>query len=292
MAIHEHAGGTVLERLGPDDLVETFGFLDRDPVLNVYLIALVMRDALGRAEDEFWAARRDDALVGLVHMSPRTGAVLPVCDDEAAAGRLAGRVLERLDRLPRRFQVIGPRAAVSAIVGRLSAAGVRPRLARGQVYLSLRPEDLRPFERLPALRPAVREDADLVFTSGADMRAEELDEDPRDTDPATYRRRVEAECRDGSTLLWIEDGALRFRASVSAVTGDAAQISGVFTPPAARRRGYARRAMAELCARLFERSRSVCLFVNDFNVPALALYESLGFTTLAPWASAFFTGRR
>jgi len=291
MSIHEHTGGAVLERLGPDDLVETFGFLDRDPVLNVYLIALIMRDALSRPEDEFWAARRDGELVGLAHLSPRTGAVLPVCDDPAAAARLAGRVAERIERLPRRFQVIGPRTPVHAIVERLALSGVRPRLLRDQIYLALDRDALPPFEPLPALRAATRQDHDLVFTSGAWMRAEELDEDPRDTDPAAYGRRVEAECRDGSTLLWIHDGALRFRASVSAVTADAAQISGVFTPPDQRRRGHARRAMAEMCTRLFGRSRTVCLFVNDFNAPALALYRTLGFTTRGPWASAFYAAR-
>ena len=35
-------------------------------------------------------------------------------------------------------------------------------------------------------------------------------------------------------------------------------------------------------------SRVVCLFVNDFNAPALALYKQLGFRQLAPWTSVFY----
>src|SRR6185503_9401916 len=119
-------------------------------------------------------------------------------------------------------------------------------------------------------------------------RTEELEEDPRAADPIGYGRRVEAECRDASTFLWVAGDALRFRASVSAVTPDAAQVSGVYTPPEERRRGYAARALSELCVRLFERSRAVCLFVNDFNHPAIDLYRKLGFTTRADWASAFY----
>jgi predicted GNAT family acetyltransferase len=75
---------------------------------------------------------------------------------------------------------------------------------------------------------------------------------------------------------------------VSAITADAAQVSGVFTPPARRRRGHARRGLSELCARLLERVPAVCLFVNDFNAPAIALYHALGFRVIADWASAFY----
>jgi hypothetical protein len=65
-------------------------------------------------------------------------------------------------------------------------------------------------------------------------------------------------------------------------------VSGVYVPPPLRGQGIASRALAELCARLMQRSRVVCLFVNDVNVPALALYRRLGFRELAPWASAFY----
>lgn len=288
MAIHEHTGDITIDRLGPDDLVETFGFLDRDPVVNVYLLALTLRDALSRSEDEFWAARREGAIVGLAHVSARTGAVLPVGDDPAGCVRVAEQIAGRLDRLPRRFQVIGPRAPVRAILARLADAGLRPRLAREQVYMAAGPDALPAFTRLPALRGATQADFELVFESGCRLRAEELEEDPRQADPIAYRRRVEAECRDASTLLWVDEAGLRFRASVSAVTPDAAQVSGVYTPPECRQRGYARRALSELCARLYERSRTVCLFVNDFNLPALALYRTLGFTPRADWSSAFY----
>jgi predicted GNAT family acetyltransferase len=39
---------------------------------------------------------------------------------------------------------------------------------------------------------------------------------------------------------------------------------------------------------LFARSRHVCLFVNDFNASAIAVYRHMGFQDHAPWASAFY----
>ena len=280
------------EQAGFPDLLEVFGWLDRDPVANVYLVALVLRDGLSAPRDEYWLARRGDALAGLVCLGGSSGAILPVGEDPQALAALAVRVAERLSVVPRQFQVVGPRAAVTAVVARLREAGLGPRLELLQTYMAVERGGLPPFERLPELRPARPEDYELVHRSGAELRAEELKEDPRLADPGTYARRVEEECRLGHTYLWLEDGALRFRASLSALTADAVQISGVFVPPGLRNRGLARRGLAELCTRMFPRARSACLFVNDSNAPAISLYLRLGFRPCAEWASAFFdTGR-
>jgi GNAT superfamily N-acetyltransferase len=272
----------------PDDLLEVFSWLDRDPVVNVYLAALVLRDRLGPAAGEYWLARHGGRLAGLVHLGTLAGAVLPAGDGPPAHAALAALVAERLALLPARFQVAGGRAEVQAIVDRLRIGGLEPRRHRPHTYMAVERGGLPPFERLPGLRRARPEDYALVHDSGADLRAEELGDDPRASDPAGYAHRVEEECREGYTYLWIEDGALRFRASLSALTADAVQIAGVYTPPGQRGRGFAARGLAELCARQFARAPAVCLFVGDGNAPALAVYRRLAFRPLAAWASAFY----
>jgi predicted GNAT family acetyltransferase len=204
---------------------------------------------------------------------------------------LADRVVERLPSLPRRFQLIGARHAVEPFARRFAAAGLAARLERSQIYMALERGQLRAAERLDALRPAAREDYALVYESGARLRAEELEEDPRHADPAGCARRVEEECREGTTFVWIQGGELLFRASLSARPADAVQISGVYTPLGRRNQGLARRGLSELCSRLLEQSRAACLFVNDFNAPALALYRRLGFTRRAAWTSMFYGPR-
>ncbi len=292
MLQHPDSAVVVVERAGYPEMLEVFGWLDLDPVVNAYLVALVLRDGLAAPRDEYWVARRHGALAGLVCLGGSSGAVLPVGDDPAALAALAGRVAERLSILPRQFQVIGPRAAVATVVVRLREAGLVPRLELPQAYMAIERGGLPPFERLTELRPARPEDYDLVHRTGAELRAEELEEDPRRADPETYARRVEEECRQGYTYLWLADGALRFRASLSALTADAVQISGVFVPPEHRNRGLAQRGLAELCTRLFARTRAACLFVNEANAPAIAVYLRLGFRPRAPWASTFFDAAR
>jgi ribosomal protein S18 acetylase RimI-like enzyme len=285
-------GATTIERLGPRDLVETFAYLDRDPVVNVYVMALVLRDALGQPRDEYWAARRDGEMVAFLHLGGHSGAILPLGDDVEGLRRLGEQARDRLTSLPRRVQVIGPRDAVGAFVQRFGSSGPPPRLDRAQVYMSLEKGQLTSWPRVPELGPSRSEDFDQLFESGALLRLEELEEDPRAIDSLGYRRRVEEETRDGHTYVWKDEQGLCFRASVSAITADAAQISGVYTPRERRNRGFATRGLAELCLRLFERTRAACLFVNESNLPAIKVYRRLGFIPRMPWRSIFYDGRR
>jgi len=292
MALHPGIGTPVLDRLGPRDVPEVLSFLEDDPVLNVYLIALVLRDALARPHDTWWGARRNGRLTALLYVGAHSGAVLPAGDDLEAHRALGRAARDERPPVPSRLQVIGPRAAVAALREHFPGPGTTARLERAQVYLVLERAPGGPGgdpdRAAPELRSARREDYVFLYHAGADLRTEELLEDPRMIDPVAFARRVEEECRDGWTWILRDARGLCFRAGVSALTSEAAQVSGVYVPPGLRGQGIATRALGELCARLLQRSRVVCLFVNDFNAPALALYRRLGFRELALWTSVFY----
>jgi ribosomal protein S18 acetylase RimI-like enzyme len=278
-----------LERLGPTALVEAVTYLDADPVANVFHHALLLRDALSHPRTEFWGARRGDDLRGLLFLGLDSGLVAPVADDHAAADVLASCARSRAGLLPVRRHLVGKRDVLLRFERIFRPGLAPPRLERDQLYLVLR---RRPPSqpRLPELRAAVPSDEEWLYESGVALRIEELEEDPRRADEPAYRRHVETECRDGTTWVWHDAGGLRFRATVGALGPNVAQISGVYTPPGLRGRGIATRALAELCQRLFERVDQLCLFVNEHNLAALALYRRLGFTLHAPWRSVFWGG--
>ena len=288
MALHPGIGIPVLDRLGPRDVPEVLLFLEDEPVLNVYLIALVLRDALARPNDAWWGARRDGRLSALLFVGGHSGAVLPAGDDPHAHQMLGQRAAEQPLGRQTRLQIIGQRAAVAAVREHFPGPDAVARLERPQVYLQLDRSPGAVGTLAPELRTARREDYAFLYQAGADLRAEELLEDPRAVDPVAYARRVDEECRDGWTWVWRDGRGLCFRAGISALTAAAAQISGVYVPPSLRGQGIATRALGELCARLMLRSRVVCLFVNDVNTPALALYRRLGFREASTWASAFY----
>jgi predicted GNAT family acetyltransferase len=51
--------------------------------------------------------------------------------------------------------------------------------------------------------------------------------------------------------------------------------------------GHAPRGMSEICNRLLDEHPTLCLYVNDFNTAATALYERLGFARVGEFQSIF-----
>jgi ribosomal protein S18 acetylase RimI-like enzyme len=76
------------------------------------------------------------------------------------------------------------------------------------------------------------------------------------------------------------EGKLVFQAEVSALTPRTAQLMNIYTPPALRGQGIARRAVSALSRALAAQSETVSLFVDQDNFTAVRLYESLGYRRL------------
>jgi hypothetical protein len=109
------------------------------------------------------------------------------------------------------------------------------------------------------------------------MHKEEVGIDPMERDAHGYRERIRELVDKRRSVIRVVDGTIVSKCEYSAVTPEAVQLMGVWTHPRHRRRGHSRELLREVCGHLFRSGKAVTLFVNDFNTPAIALYEELGF---------------
>jgi len=65
--------------------------------------------------------------------------------------------------------------------------------------------------------------------------------------------------------------------NVGSASTATAQLQGVWSPPDMRGRGFGSRGLAAICDHLLDEYPTLCLYVNDFNAPAIALYDRVGF---------------
>jgi predicted GNAT family acetyltransferase len=182
--------------------------------------------------------------------------------------------------------IIGEERAVDELWAAARKHMPRPRDDRpGQPVYVL---DEPPAAGETGLRTATLADLELLVPACAEAHREEIGIDPLRRDPEGFRWRTRAQIEEGRSWIWIEEGVIAFKAEASAWTPSAVQLQQVWVDPQARRRGYARRALRDLCRLLLEQVPAVCLFVRPENEPALRLYDSIGMTRELTYRSLVF----
>ena len=255
----------------PPSLDAILRFCAEEPVERVFLEDIARR-RLGRFAA---VAGRDGRLEALCHIGAN---VVP-------SGRGCWAFAEPASRSGARM-VIGEERAVSDLWDAARRRMARPRDDRpGQPVYALR-EPPEPGET--GLRPARPEDLDLLVPACAAAHQEEIGIDPLRRDPDAFRWRTRQQIEEGRSWLWLEEGVIRFKAEASAWTPSAVQLQQVWVDPEARGRGYARRALSDLCRLLLEQVPTVCLFVRPENTPALRLYDAIGMTRELTYRSLVF----
>jgi hypothetical protein len=252
-------------------LDQVLAFCAEEPVERVFLEDIARR-GLGRFSA---LAGPDGRLDALCHVGAN---VVPSGGGCAAFAEPAARSGARM--------VIGEERAVSELWEEAQRRMPRPRDDRpGQPVYALR-EPPEPGET--GLRAARLFDLDVLVPACAEAHREEIGVDPLKRDAEGFRWRTRQQIDERRSWLWVEEGVIRFKAEASAWTPAAVQLQQVWVDPQARRRGYARRALADLCRLLLDQVPAVCLFVRPENVPALRLYDSIGMTRELTYRSLVF----
>ncbi len=258
------------EKLTEPRLKEILAFCAEDPVERVFLED-VARRGLGR----FTAFAERGRVSALCHVGAN---VVPSGVD---CGRFADAAARGRARM-----IIGDERAVDELWVALESRMPRPRDDRpGQPVFSL---DQPPEPGGTGLRAATEHDFQLLVPACAAAHQEEIGIDPLARDPDGFHWRTRSQIEEGRSWLWVEDGAILFKAEASAWTPSAVQIQQVWVDPPARGRGYAQRGMRDLCRLLLARVGTVCLFVRPENAVAIRVYEAIGMHRVGSYRSLIF----
>ena len=263
--------------LSRGDTRAALDFLAREPVRDLFVASRIVSDGvLGPVGwSPLWGAfDRQERLHGVLHLGPN---LVPAVEDLSVCDHLASLAA---GPGPTRM-LVGERQAVQRLWRTVAGSYPAPREVRAWqfVYAATSEALARPPARGRAgrARLARRGDEERVLQLSAAMYLEEMGEDPLVRDPGGYRRRVRVLTDRGWTYVYEHGGELVFKMDVGCASDHGAQIQGVYVPPELRGRGVGTSAMAACCALAFERHPALSLYVNDFNRPAVALYERLGF---------------
>jgi len=262
--------------LSEDDVKNALEFLQRDPLINVYLIARLLEER-SVAATQIVVVRFNGAIVLVASLA--TNIVLAgdpsISRDltDTAVMLIADRILTRM--LPVRA-IISPANLVETLWTHIRTRFDPPTVVRlnQPIYAIRRRFD---YPDLTDARYSTIKDLGQLVPACAAMHKEEVGIDPMQRDAAGYRERIRELVEKKRSVIRVVDGRIASKCEYSAVTNDAVQLMGVWTDPRFRRQGLSRDLLREVCGHIFRRGKAVTLFVNDFNKPAIALYESLGF---------------
>jgi len=276
---------TAIRPLTDRDRDDALAICDRDPVANVFVGARIRSAGLDpvRLGAQVWGFAEGGRLVSLCYSGAN---LVPVEAGPAAITAFA----ERARRQGRRCSsVAGPAPMVADLWDRLAPYWDRPREIRNcQPLLAIARDPL--IQPDPAVRLVRPDETGILLPASVAMFTEEVGVSPIGADGgAAYRVRVSELVVSGRSLARIENGRVTFKAEVGAITPLACQVQGVWVPPDLRGQGRASRGMAAVVT-IARRTMApvVSLYVNDFNAPARAAYERVGFTQVGTFMSVLF----
>jgi uncharacterized protein len=209
-------------------------------------------------------------VVAAAIQTPPFRLILSEIDAPAAIDCLAADVLRR--DLP---GVLGPAEHVAAFVearARLGGPLAEYEMAE-RVY---RLTEVRPVAGVSGrLRPADGSDRELVIEWVEAFMREAFG----DADPATVAADADRWLAGrGRTLHLWEDGGVVSLAGTGGRTPNGIRIGPVYTPPAARRRGYASALVAAVSQASLDAGRRFCfLFTDQANATANHVYQAIGY---------------
>jgi RimJ/RimL family protein N-acetyltransferase len=274
-------------RLGREGRPAALSFLARDPVANLFLLDLAERlgapPAPGEARTELVGAWRGDELVAVAALRPTvaiSAAPLEVLDAflpylEPLGVALVKSSIEVVDAL---WRQLGRGRKRHVLLDRLETAYM---IREGGARLA----EVRPQERV---RAAAVSDLEPLIVAARESLREEDRPDPFSGDVRSFKRWVRG--RVARARVVESQGAIVCVGYADVRLREGWLLQGVYSWPEARRRGFARTGVSDLCREAFAAGADhVQLAVVDGNEAAHRLYEGLGFKPFGKLRTILFT---
>lgn len=264
---------TRLRLLGPSDRAEVEALLAERPVENLFLAAKVGLFGVDR--------RR----LGKLHGFERDGKLTAVCLN---AGTIFPAGADP-DAIPAFVEAIGGTRRASSILGSSMAAlglfvGLSERWpsAWGSYANVRRKQPLMVRDGAPdcdadpRVRPLTMKDFDSYLEASVHMYTEEIGSSPYKYGPG-YESFVADRIKNRDAWGIVENSTVIFKGDLGPKFRDHAQLQGVWVHPDHRGNGLSVPGLAGMLKDVVRIHKTVSLYVNDFNTPAIRSYEHLGF---------------
>lgn len=141
--------------------------------------------------------------------------------------------------------------------------------------------------KVDGLRRATLEDLELVMPVQAQMAFDESGLNPMELDSVGFRQRCIRRIQKGRTWVYVENGALIFKAEVISDTPEVAYLEGVWVNETKRGKGIGSSCFSQVGRELLQRSKSICLLLNEKNEDAQAFYRKAGYECLSTYDTIF-----
>jgi ribosomal protein S18 acetylase RimI-like enzyme len=240
------------------------------------------------ADGRLWIRHEGGEVNGGLYLS-RYGVVLPAFDRKKEASTdtdFLQKVLRpRMDRL---FSIIGMEDRVLELeqnIGSPPPDFESYRMFTGEIL----PENAGGTPEDMTLHRAVPSDLDRLWDlEKAYLREEVLRAGSR-MDERAGRRHFLGTLKEQEVYYAALGNRIVAKAGTNARGVKYDQIGGVFVIPELRGCGFARIVMNRLLESITAADRRACLFVKTSNVPALKLYEKLGFSDRGPFRISYWS---
>jgi uncharacterized protein len=290
-ALDERTGGRVLD---DDDLSAALAVCAKDPIGSVLATSRLeqaLEIGIRRAGGELWGYEKDGQLEGICWAGANMVPVVPEAPDVDP-----DRAIEAFATMARRqgrrcSSLVGPSYAVLGLWGRLRPAWPGAREVRDDQPSMVidGPPAVAPD---PLVRRSRVDELPEVLPACVRMFTEEVGYSPASGPGGPYETRVRGLVTQGRSFVRMADDEqprVVFKAELGAVAGGVAQVQGVWVAPDLRGRGLSERGMSAVVEMaLADVAPVVSLYVNSYNVRALAAYRRVGFRQVGSYATVLF----